>query len=149
MNADGDKRRGVDLSDFLRGGFFALKFDALWSYQDITDKLNISRNTVAKCCQRLSNDDPKESGRLNCGSKKITTERDEQHIVRLDHADRFTTATQIQQAHFPDISLHTVRGRLCENGLKAHAPAKKPILNEGLRTVRCQWAQDHLHWTFA
>ncbi|XP_065671904.1 uncharacterized protein LOC136089751 [Hydra vulgaris] len=38
--------------------------------------------------------------------------------------------------------------RLCENELKTHAPAKKPILNERLRTVRCQWAQDHLHWTF-
>ena len=96
----------------------------------------------------MSNDDPKESGRLNCGSKKITTEQDERHMVRLAHADRFTTATQIQQAHFPDISVHTVRRRLCEKGLKVHAPAKKPILNERLRTVRCQWAQDHLHWTF-
>ena len=69
-------------------------------------------------------------------------------MVRLAHADRFTTATQIQQAHFPDISVHTVRRRLCENGLKAHAPAKKPILNERLRTVRCHCEQDHLHWTF-
>ena len=61
---------------------------------------------------------------------------------------QFTTATQIQQTHFPDISVHTVRRRLCENGLKAHAPAKKPILNKRLRTVQCQWAQDHLPWTF-
>ena len=73
----------MDLSDFLHGRIFALKFDALWSYQDIADKLNISRNIAAKCCQRLSNDDPKESGRLNCGSKKITTERDEWNMVRL------------------------------------------------------------------
>ena len=94
MDTDGDKRIGVNLSDFLRGRIFALKFDALWSYQDIADKLNISRNTVAKCCQRLSNDDPKESGKLNCGSKKITTEQNEQHMVRLAHAHRFTTATK-------------------------------------------------------
>ena len=51
MDTDSDKRSGVDLSDFLHGRIFALKFDALWSYQDIADKLNISMNTVAKCCQ--------------------------------------------------------------------------------------------------
>ena len=31
MDTDGDKRIGVNLSDFLRGRIFALKFDALWS----------------------------------------------------------------------------------------------------------------------
>ncbi len=147
MNADGDKRRGSDLSDFIRGRIFSLKFDAGWSYQEIGDKLSMSRNTIAKCCQRFDNDAPEKNGRSSCGSSKVTTERDERHMVRVSQSDRFMTASQIQRAHFPNISVHTVRRRLSENGLKAYSPAKKPVLNERLRALRHRWAYDHLAWT--
>ena len=141
--------RGRDLSDFIRGRIFSLKFDADWSYTEIADKLQLSRNTVAKCCQRMSKDnDPDNTGRANCGSSKCTTERDERRIVRLSMANRFTTATNIQMEYFPNISVQTVRRRLCENGLAAHSPAKKPILNARIRALRHDWAIDHLNWTF-
>jgi hypothetical protein len=139
--------RKSDLSNFVRGRIFALKFDAGWSYTEIANKLLISRNTVAKCCQRLSGGDPEPTGRNNCGSSKCTTERDERRIVRLSLANRFSTAADIKRGFFPNISVQTVRRRLCENGLSAHSPAKKPILNARIRTLRRDWACDHINWT--
>lgn len=76
MGDCGDKR-GTDLNPFKRGRIFALKFDAGWSYQEIAEKLKLSRNTISKCCQRMKNNNSEKSGRSNCGSSKITSERNE------------------------------------------------------------------------
>jgi hypothetical protein len=90
---------------------------------------------------------PEENGRVQCGSSKITSERDERHIVRMCEANRFTTAVQIQKKILPDISVRTVQRRLSENGLCTYKPARKPKLNERLRKLRNEWAHNHLHWT--
>ena len=141
-------KRGIDLSEFQRGRIFALKFDCLWSYTDISNCLKISRNTIAKCCTRMNNSvDQQRNRRESCGSSKITSERDERHIVRMCEANRFTTAIKIQKQILPNISVRTVQRRLVENGLRTYKPARKPKLNKRLKKLRNEWARHHLHWT--
>jgi len=139
--------RGKDLSDFIRGRIFALKFDIGWSYNQIAYHLKMSRNTIAKVCQRMNLDEPKKRGRENCGSSKSTNTRDERLMVRLSEQNRFLTAVQLQEQSFPDISVHTVRRRLVDHGLKAFKPAKKPKLNDRLMDLRKNWATSHRNWT--
>ena len=53
MDASGGNiNRGKDLSDFIRGRIFSLRFDCEWTYGKIAKKLEISLSTVKMYCQR-------------------------------------------------------------------------------------------------
>lgn len=147
MDASKSMKRGTDLSDFMRGRIYSLKFDAKWSYQEISVYLKISRNTVAKCCQRLQKSyTPEKNKRSDCGSSKITSERDVRHIVRHCEGNRFKSAVQIQKEIMPNISARTVSRRLLENGLCTYTPALKPKLTQRMKDGRSEWALNHLNW---
>lgn len=62
--------------------------------------------------------------------------------------DPFKPATQIKAEH-PEIqaSVHTFRRRLCQRGLFARRPAKKPQISKKNRAWRLRWAKEHLGWT--
>lgn len=141
-------KRGKDLTEFQRGRIFSLKFDARWSYTKISNHLQLNRSTVVRCCQRMrDNDNPEHNLRELCGNKKITSPRDERHIVRLCESDRFITAVQIQSQILPNVSAKTVQRRLISSGLLTYTPARKPKLNDRIRKIRNQWATNHKHWT--
>ena len=40
-----------------------------------------------------------------------------------------------------------VNRRLCEVGLKAYRPRKKPCLTEKMKASRHAWAVEHSNWT--
>ena len=61
-----------------------------------------------------------------------------QSVVRLN--SDFRTATGVR------VSSQTVRNRLHTANLPAYRPAVRPILTLRHRTVRLQWARDHVNW---
>ena len=91
-------KRGADLSDFQKGQIYALKFHANFSRPRISNCLEISENTIKKYLQRLSSgDDAEGTNRYLSGRKKITTDEDDENIVRKSSQDPFMPAKEIQQ----------------------------------------------------
>ena len=48
-----NQKRSNDLDEFCLGRIFSLRFDVEWSYKEISEKLNISVNTIKSFCQQI------------------------------------------------------------------------------------------------
>ena len=82
--------------------------------------------------------------------RKITI-RVDRMIHRLSEKDRFKTAVdihaEISAQENLNISVHTVRRRLTEFGLKGRVARKKPLISKKNRKARLLFAKEHIHWT--
>lgn len=82
--------------------------------------------------------------------QRITTPREDRHLVRVSLQERFRTASHIRTLHFAatgrQISTQTVRRRLHEGQLHSRSAATAPELTPGHRRARRNFAQEHLDW---
>lgn len=149
MNLQQSGRRQGDMDDFTRGRIYSLHFDAQWSYTRVSQRLGISRATVASYCLRLSTDDSKKkSQRTNCHRPRKTSIEEDNQILQLARCEPFKTAVDITReiGDEIDVSVSTVRRRLSAGGLKCYCPAIKPFLTELHKKRRMTWSEEHLEW---
>lgn len=84
------------------------------------------------------------------GQPRVTTARQDRHIVRQHQQNRFQTATDTAR-HLPGnpqqrVSINTVRRRLHASGLVNRRPRQGPVLTRRHRQARLQWAQARINW---
>jgi transposase len=139
----------VDWSPSKRSKAITLRQEG-YTYQEIALKLGAgaTKSGIRKVCERYkvtnSTKNAKKSGR-----KKKFSAQDERQLCRLALKDRRMSSKRLQQAMKAsgvEMSDRTVRQKLCENGLKARRPRKKPFLNETQRKKRLMWALQHKDW---
>lgn len=135
--------RGSDLTTFQRGQIYALRKHAEWSYQRISDSLNLSLSAVSKYCQRNINDQQK---RQNCKRQRVTTERFDRHIVQhaCKHPFKGTRQIATDLSAVQLVSHFTINRRLNASGFLPFSPAVKPFLSAAHEVARLSWAQNHL-----
>ena len=118
---------------------------------DIARKLNISQSAVSKVKKRVEyhgTASPRRRGK--CGRKRKTTPHTDRWLLRESQKARRISSrglkVQLQQQNV-NVSSATVRRRLCEGGLGAYRPIRKPLLNARMKRQRLKWAQDFKNWT--
>lgn len=140
--------RGSDLTQFDKGQIYALRKHAEWTYQHISDALNLSLSAVTKYCQRNINDPlPHPKRRANCKGQRVTTARFDRLVMRTAEQHPFKGTRQIASDLLPvqHVSHFTINRRLKQSGLLPFSPAVKPKLSEEHKAARLLWAQQHLH----
>lgn len=140
------KQKRVDWSPGKRARAITLREEG-YTYQAIAEKLGFgaTKSGVRKLCNRGTTKTAQRTGR-----KPTLTDQDVRRICRLSLQNRRRTAKEINavmEATGVKISDRTVRQKLCENGLRARTPRKKPYLNIKQRQKRIDWALAHRQWT--
>lgn len=119
------------------------------SVQQVARAFRVNVSTVYRLQHRFRAtnrcDDLPRSGR-----PKVTTERQDRHIVRQHLREPLKTATSTAHntigMHGQAISAKTVRRRLAAAHLENRRPARRPILTPQHRLARLAWAQQHINW---
>ena len=115
-----------------------------YSTTAIASKVKCSQGAVSKTLARLketgSTDDRKRSGR-----PKISSSREDRHLVHLSLQDRRLTSPQLKR-QWEDTcgivcSSRTVRKRLDNVGLHGRVAKKKPLLTERHKRIRLNLAE--------
>lgn len=81
------------------------------------------------------------------GRPRITDPILDTAIYDASQENPFMTAVDIQENVAPECSIHTVRKRLKEKGLKCRIPARKPFLKPIHIEKRLAFAANHIDWT--
>lgn len=85
------------------------------------------------------------------GRKRVTTAREDRFIELTALRDRHQSAIgisgELRGQLNKVVSVRTVRRRLAAANLPARKPRRKPLLNEGHRKQRLDWAKRHRNWT--
>lgn len=123
------------------------KFQAGIKQKTIAEQLNLNRSVVSKTLKlyrlRKSLLSPPKTGR-----PRKTTSKSDKKIINRAKLNPFLTAVRIKsELDDVDVSVHTIRRRLKEDGLSARKPSKKPFISRKNRTARLQFAHDHLNWS--
>jgi transposase len=116
-----------------------------WGYEKIAAHIGCTKSAVAYWVQRwkISND---LSDQEKTGRRRSTTEKDDERIVKLAKTEHDITAAQIQQKMENkniNVSIRTIRRRLCKAGAKYTNEISKPLLKEKHREKRLEWAKQH------
>ena len=117
--------------------------------RQVANIFNVHISTIYRLQHRMrvtgTTDDRPRPGR-----PRVTTPREDRHLVRTHLRDRLQTAanTARQVLGNPQqrISLNTVRRRLQEMGLACRRPHRGPVLTPRHRRDRLQWAQARINW---
>lgn len=113
----------------------------------ISKRLNISINACHRALEHVKRygDTSNKSRVPRC--RKTT----DGMIHRLSEKDRFRTAVdihaEISTQENLNISVHTIRRRLTEFGLRGRIARKKPLISKKNRNARLSFAKEHINWT--
>ena len=122
-----------------------------YTFEDIAIRIGgrATKSGVYKLCTKFEKHG-QVIDRKRLGQKKKTSEHDDRMMIRAVMKDRRKAskdiAADLNESGVP-ISLRTVRRRLCQVGLKAKTPRKKPFLNHTQKQRRVVWAREHISWT--
>ena len=129
-------------------GVVALRQNGL-KQREIAAHYHITQGEVSKILKRNAVTGV-PTPRARPGRPIKTTRRQDRLLVRLCTAGRYkpTSAlrTEWQNAIGVPVSRTLVNGRLIRAGLRSRRPLRKPLLKQGHRQRRLQWARDHLRW---
>lgn len=119
------------------------------SIHQISAQTGYCRSTVSRLLKR-HNDTGSYSRRPGSGSTRVTTAREDRHLVNSAQRSHTVTATRLRQEHLNAsgrlISTQTVRNRLHEAGLYARRQCRQVFLLPRHRRARLEWATEHLNW---
>lgn len=143
-------RKG-DITSEKKAEVIALINNLNVSQREIAKIANISVATVNRIKADIEkNISPPTTKRTNCGSKRITTTRDDRKIAKICVENRRSSRSIIlhkaKEAGI-NISDRTLQRRMRGLGFKCHRPAKKPRLTSTMIKKRLEWAKMHRHWT--
>lgn len=118
--------------------------------KQISSQLAISINACHQALKHVQINSSVQN-KIRPNKPRKTTERLDRKIHRLSESDRFRTAVdihaEISPELYPQISVRTVRRRLCEFGLNGRVARKKPYISKKNRAARLLFAIEHLDWT--
>ena len=84
------------------------------------------------------------------GRPRVTSGREDRHIVREHTRDRFrsasTTARNTVGTHGRTVSHQTIARRLREANIRCRRPYRGAILTPHHRQIRLGWARNHINW---
>ena len=116
----------------------------------IARQLGFSKNAISNFLRRYdaTGDVNRKKG---SGKPPKSTKEEDEVLKELSLNDRFHTANELRKdwkdATGVDVSKSTVNRRLISLDLPAMKPQKKPLLNEGQRRRRLEFAMRYRHWT--
>ena len=108
--------------------------------------LGVHRSTVSRL-QRRPQDTEFTTDKRRSGRPRVTTQRQDRHIVLSHLRNRFLSATQAAtEIRGGRISDQTVRNRLKERGLNSCRPLNAPHSTDRQRQNRLNWCREHQAW---
>ncbi|GBM48349.1 Transposable element Tcb2 transposase [Araneus ventricosus] len=125
-----------------RHAIFRLHEEEHLSERAIARQLGLSPSTVHYWVVRHG-----ESATTKSGRPRVTDGQTDRTLYEASVKDPFLTAVDLRQELTLGCSVHTVRNRLKESGLKCRTPARKPFLTQYHRQRRYAFAQSRLHWS--
>lgn len=140
-----------DLSPRKIGQIKVLLQHTTLSQSDIAKKVNISQPAVAQIKKKLEfqgTASPRRVGK--CGRRRKTTPNTDRWLVRQSLKNRKLSSRQLKQdleQRGIVLDSSTVRRRLCEAGMRAYRPEKKPHLTIKMRRQHLVWAKQFQTWT--
>src|SRR6476469_2742750 len=140
--------KNLHLSPTKRARIVAFHESGL-SERVIANKLQVSKTAVHNAIV-LFKDSGKFCDRPGRGRKRKTTPASDRYIARIVKKSPFKSSTGVQQVLQEagvSISSSTVRRRLLESDLRAHAPAHKPKLTPAMRKKRLNFAKRYKGWS--
>lgn len=80
------------------------------------------------------------------GRPRHTSQRTDNLIVQTVKKQPFITSSQLVKDLQLPIAARSVRRRLVDASLRAHRPAKKPLISKRNQLKRLKFARDHINW---
>lgn len=117
------------------------------SERQIARLLKIPSSTVHYWLLRERSQRHSDTEVLKRGRPRITDSNLDVAIYNASQQNPFLTAVDIQETVAPECSIHTVRKRLKEKGLKCRVPARKPFLKPVHIEKRLAFAINHIEWS--
>ncbi|KAK7103612.1 hypothetical protein V1264_018480 [Littorina saxatilis] len=125
------------------------RLDAGQSVQQVSRAFGVNVTTVYRLQQRFHATN-RTCDLPRCGRPRVTTARQDRHLVHQHQRDPFETAANTARntigVHGQPVSARTVRRRLGGQNLVNRRPARRPVLTAQHRVDRLAWAQQHAHW---
>ncbi|CAK9796210.1 Transposable element Tc1 transposase [Anthophora quadrimaculata] len=141
--------RGKHITPSQREEILCLRNEKM-TLSEISRRLKLSINAVHQALKHI-NSNKSVNNKTRPARPRKTTPRLDRTIYRISEADRFRTAVDIHRdisARFDtQISIHTVRRRLTEFGLKGRIARKKPFISKKNHKARLAFAKKHLCWS--
>ena len=136
------------VSAFERGRMVGL-LEAILSYRDIAARTGYAAMTLMRVWNQWR-EEGRTQRRAGTGPRKVTTARDDLHLVRMTVTDRTASTTVLSRrwstATDFDLSPSTVRRRLLRAELVARMPLCRLPLYRNYQRLRLQWASGRRHW---
>ena len=118
-----------------------------YSCRDVAKKTGVGKSTVSRIVKKLESN--KEN--INTGRPSKLTPRDRRSIVNQIESGKMDNAVEatkfINSVISSQVSTHTVRRALKEEGMRAVVKDKKPYLKPAHRKTRLSFAHKYRHWT--
>lgn len=146
MDLNSEQNR-KNLSQFDKGGVWALHKHAHWPLQRIATAIGCSKSTISRIINRIERE-PKTPVRQ--GRPRVITTRKRQRLVNRLTTDAQSRRLSLQQlARLEGLThdLKTIRKALDLEGYRRYAATKKPFLTQAQKDARLQWALEHVEWS--
>ena len=140
-----------DLSSRKKGQVKMLLEHNALKIVELAKTLNVLKRTVGRRNKKLRNNEDLEAKRAGkCGRKHKATPILDKNIVKMGLSNKRSSRRKISSGlAAQEFVVHrkTVYRKLCEGGLKAYRPRKKPRLTDKIKARRHVWAVEHSDWT--
>ena len=140
----GNRRRGPDLSPFIRGGIIAA-YRYSGGPTQITANKKLPINTVKKVLQNLNSTLTGVSKRRT-GQPSIVDEHDKRYIIHTVRIQPHLTYKALKEATGHNFSKSTAYRILREYGLTNQLAKQRPLLTEEVAVKRLIWCRERRHW---
>lgn len=136
------------LAQFERGRIIGLR-EGGFSYRAIAARVQRSSSTVMRVWKQWI-DENRTTRKTGSGRRKVTSMRDDRHLVRMAVTDRTASSRQLA-AHWSTatgvaLCASSIRRRLLRRGLRVRTPLYRIPLTQNHRRMRLQWAHEHRDW---
>lgn len=143
--------KAKDISSEKKARISTLLSTGDYSEREVARREGVSRGAVRRIARLIKENIPGTStGRTFCGRKKVTSSRDDRHIIKLATEKRTLSSRGIAKILAEEgrqISERTVRRRLYAAGLKCRRPIRKPKLTPSMKKARFQWAKRYENYS--
>lgn len=117
---------------------------------ELSDQFGVSQGAISQLLSSMKNRGTVKRAKAH-GNPRKTTKKLDQMIVRISRDNPQMTAVDItrdlHEFHGSDVSVWTVRRRLCDAGLHGRRPVTKPLISKKNRLARLKFATEHVGWT--
>jgi transposase len=115
--------------------------------RQIAERFNVSHSVIVRLKQRVNQTGSIKERHRTERSLKMTP-REDRLIKRFARQQPFSTTNTLRSQWIVNgrISRRTVNRRLNSARFRLKRPIKRPLLTICHKTVRLQWARDHMGW---